>query len=571
MAWELLSASTKKGEYPWQSWADDPINLFYIKVDKTRIPVYDVRNLFYQLRYGNDHLTNLRAVGKYLSDCYGLDIHKLEEPLGEDFGRRVPSQLERPYFERYGIRDAYICAKAAEWINENIMQKWLDGKVSVTQIYSWGTVARHYFHLPKIAQITRYGKRLSVVFPNQWHKRIFESTYAGRSEAFYTGNVGSVFYNDVSSLYPTSIIQTQCLLIRDVQEWRGNADGLRGVRLNSQRFRDLTGYSYGWILGDFRTDSDLWGLPIKIGQNNWYVTGVLHNTLYNTLDLEAADAEILDVHAVLVPVFTSDSAFVNSMQKYELLTKVKLDNAFKSEIECHCIKSTINAASGILGKSHPSFAAQTNLPAYNVMLAQSHLFMSEIFHRFHTPDKPICYCDTDSLFWHRPIDQTIRLCEPYPDLPFQKLETVPLKIGVKGESRPEGTIIFRGKMYYQDENHLGFSAWKPFPQYFKKIVQEKPVKIGIERQISRKWRTRDGNVAAMKVGRWFIKKECWDIHKLKQIFRADDKRSRSSYDSYQLFLDGECVGSRAWTCCEATRRLGQTPWIAEIQNFSAIK
>jgi hypothetical protein len=47
-AWELLKASTQKGEYPWQNWADTPINLFYITIDKTRIPIYDIRIFFFQ-------------------------------------------------------------------------------------------------------------------------------------------------------------------------------------------------------------------------------------------------------------------------------------------------------------------------------------------------------------------------------------------------------------------------------------------------------------------------------------------------------------------------------------------
>lgn len=558
-AWELLNASTAQGEYPWQNWADEPINLFYITIDKTRIPIYDIRIFFHQLRHGNNYLTNLRAVGDYLSEYYAQDIHKLKSPLGQDFGKRAPTAEETPYFERYGIRDAFICAKAAQWVHQNILEKWLQGKTKITSIYSWGTVARHYFNLPKIAEVARYGRTLHIIFPNRWHEKIYESTYAGRAEALSTGNVGQVFYNDVSSLYPTAIIQTQCMLIRDVQQWQGDADDLYG-KLDTQTFYEQTGSPYGWILSDFKTESDLWGLPVKIGDNNVYVTGTLKNRLYSTLDLQASNAVITDVQAVLTPVFSSDPAFVNPMRKYEDLTKVKLASQYKSEIESHCIKSTINSASGILGKSHPNFGATTNIPAYNAMLGQSHLFMSEIFHRYHTQAHPVIYCDTDSLFWHKPIEEVIRKCTPYPSLPFQMLETVPLKIGVKGESQPEGTIIFRGKMYYQNENSLGFSAWKPFPQFFTRIIKEKPLDITVERQISRKWRTRDGNATALKIGRWFIKREHWNLEKLKQIFRADNKRQRDTYDSYELFLNDAHTTSRAWTAREALRKLGETPW-----------
>jgi hypothetical protein len=558
-AWELLHASTEQGLYPWQSWADEPINLFYIQIDKTRIPIYDIRIFFHQLRHGNNALTNLKAVGDYLSDYYNQDIHKLNAPLGEDFGKRAPTTEEKPYFEKYGIRDAFICAKGAQWIHENIINNWLQDAVLITRIYSWGTVAKHFFHLPKIATITRYGKRINIIFPNQWHKRIFESTYAGRSEAFYTGNVGQAFYNDVSSLYPTSIIQTQCMLIRDVEQWHSNTDGLYG-KLTWQNFYEQTGFPYGWILGDFKTDNDIWGLPVKVGENNWYITGTLKNHLYNTLDLQGSNAEITDVQAVLIPVFTKDPAFVNPMRKYEQLTKTKIANEYKSEIESHCIKTTINATSGILGKSRPNFGATTNIPAYNIMLGQSHLFMSEIFHRYHTQQHPIFYCDTDSLFWYQPIEETIRECQPYPSLPFQTLQTVPLKVTVKGESQPEGTIIFRGKMYYQNVDSLAFSAWKPFPRFFIETIKQKPTETTIERQISRKWRTRDGNAVTLKIGRWFIAREQWDLDKLKQIFRADDKRCRESYDSYQLFLDNNRLDSRAWTAREALLKLEKIPF-----------
>jgi len=557
-AWELLRAIDERGHAPWQNWSDKPINLFYIQIDRTRIPVYDVRSLFFQLRYGNTYLTNLRAVADYLSDFYGEDVHKLDEPLGEDFGKRAPAPSERRYFEAYGIRDAYICAKAAQWIHENILEKWLKSAVPITKIYSWGTVAKHFFNLPKINKVVRYGSRYYVEFPNLWHQRIFDSTFAGRSEAFATGNVGQVFYNDVSSLYPTSIIQTQCLLIRDVQQWHGKTDALLG-KINTERFFEATGTPYGWILGDFQVTDDLWSLPIKVGANNCYVTGTFRNMLYNSLDLEAGRAEVLNVDRVLVPVFADEHK--DLMKKYEQLTETKLQGTYASEIEKYCIKSTLNSTSGILGKSHPSFGDTTNIPAYNIMLGQSHLYMSEIFHKYHTAEHPIVYCDTDSFFWFRPVAETVRECEPYPTLPFQVLDTVPLKVEVKGKSRKEGTVIFRGKMYYQNKKSLAFSSWKPFPKFFYQIIKTRPTEITIERQVSRKWRTRDKKATTLKVGRWFIKEEPWNLQKLEEIFRADTKRWRPTNNSYALFLNDERADSRAWTIDETFDMLEKTAWI----------
>lgn len=561
-AWELLKASTEDGRYPWQAWADEPINLFYIQIDNTRIPVFDIRIFFHQLQYEHQFLSNLKALGHYLSEYYKQDIHKLPAPLGNDFGKRAPTAQERPYFEKYGVRDAFINAMAAEWVHTNILNNWLEGKIPITRLYSWGTIAKHFFNMPKIGEAKNYGKTRTLIFPNMWHQRIFQATFAGRAEAFTTGNVGQTYYSDVSSLYPTSIIATQCLLIKNVTQWHGPQDQLLG-KITWQNFYEHTGYPYGWLLGDFKTDSDIWALPLKIGNNNIYVTGKVKHTLYSTLDLEASHAEALDIQAVLIPEYSTDPAFINPMKKYEQLTQIKISGHYQSEVEKHCIKSTLNAASGTLGKSHPTFGPTTNLPAYNTMLAQSHLLMSQIFQMYHTPQHPVHYCDTDSLFWHEPIEKTIKECQPYPTLPFQILQTLPLKLDVKGTSRPEGCVIFRGKMYFENENSKAFSAWKPFPKYFSQIINARTTEATVERQICRKWQTRDTKAITLKIGRWFIKKEHWNLDKLKQIFRADPKRCRATYDSYQLFLEGKSQTSQAWTAQQAINKLAETPWKIE--------
>ena len=561
-AWELLNASDQRGQHPWQQWADRPINLFYIKIHRTKIAIFDTRIFFYQLRHGNNYLTNLKAVGEYLTQYYKEPIEKLPIPINppEEFGTRPPNLEEREAFKAYGIRDAFISAKAAQWIHENIINKWLGRRVSITKLFSWGTVAKHYFNLPKTNRIRRYGRIIKVEFPNQWHQQIYhKGTFAGRSEAFWTGNVGEAYYNDVSSLYPTSIIQSQCMLIKNVVQFHGNTDNLAG-QINWRKFYEVTGYPYGWIEGVFHTDDDLWGLPMKVGMNNWYVTGTRYG-ICHTLDLEASRAKIRHIKAVLVPEFEPKQA--HQMKRFEDLTMIKLDKKYKSEIEAFCIKNTTNSTSGILGKARPHFGDTTNIPSYNTLLAQSHLFMSHIFHRYHSPAHPVLYTDTDSFFWDRPVEEIIEDCRPYPTLPFQTLDTVPLEVGVRGSSRPEGTVLFRGKMYYQNENSMAFSGWKPFPRFFIEIIKTKPTEIYVERQVNRKWKTRDKAAVTLKVGRWFIKREHWSLNKLKQIFRADTKRHRPTQDSYQLFLDDRQEPSRSWTITEAIASIEKTPWIVD--------
>jgi hypothetical protein len=562
-AWELLNIGTARNKLPWQSWADEPVNLFYIHIGKMKIPVFDTRLFFYQLRYGNDYLTNLDAVSRYLSEYYATDIHKLPKPMGDQFGKRPPNQQEKPYFSKYAIRDAFISAKAGQWINENVIQKWLKNSVNITNLYSWGTVARHYFTLPKINEVRYYGKHGTVIqFPNLWHKQIYESTFAGRNEAYRTGTLEPQYYNDCDSLYPYALIKTQALLIKNVQTWNGSPEKLLG-KINCQKFYEVTGCPYGWIIGTFKTTDDLWGLPLKIGENNVYLTGTIRNKLYHTLDLEASNAEALEISTVLTPIF--DEAQKGTMQKFEELTRMKLEQKYTSEVEKFAIKNTINSTSGILGKSHPTFAEYTNIPAYNTLLAESHLTMSRLFHKF----APVTYTDTDSFFSSNPINETIELTAPYPTLPFQTLDTIPLRVGCRAQ--PEGnTVVFRAKMYWLNPKNLAFSGWKPFPSFFNKIVQAKTTTATIEKQLNRKFKTRDKSVAKLAVGRWLIKREEWNLEKLKQIFRADTKRQRSTYDSYTLFLNDKNAPSTSWNAQQLNELYGQTWQFNKVRPIMAL-
>ena len=548
-AWELLKVQDKKGRHPWQDWADKPINIFYINVGGVRRAIFDIRNFFYQLKYGKEYMGSLKILGDYLSEYYGKDIRKFPKPLGEDFGKRPPTEEEKPYFEKYGIRDAYISAMAAKWFYTNIIKGWLKNKVRFEQLYSWGTIARHYFDLPKINKVIYDGKKRKVIFPNKFHQEIFEGTYAGRSEAFHTGAVGKQFYNDVAGLYAVAIIWTQCLLIKNVELWHGDPTALLNKPTTSKLFYEVTGKPYGWIIGDFYTEDDLWGLPIsKEGYaHNYYVKGHVKNRIYHTLDLEASNAICTRIEDILVPVF--DPSQKPLMKKYEELSAIKMEKKYKSQVEKYCIKNTTNALSGTLGESHPSFSAITNIPAYDTLLAASHLIMSRMFHRYHSEKHPITYTDTDSFFWDKPVEGLFEELHPFPTLPFQIFKTIPVEIGVKGEPDEHGTAIFRGKLYYQNAEKavMAIGGWKPFPKSFVQIVQNKLKQCIVEIQKSRKWKTRDKAVATLEMGRWRIVPYDWNYDKIRRIFKADDKRKRETYDSYKLFLENRSIGSEAWT------------------------
>ena len=553
-AWELLGACNKKGQYPWPNWLDDPKNLFWIQIAQKRIPVYDTRCLFSVLSDDKSQLSSLKRLGSYLSKFYDVDAEKLDHPLGDDFGKRAPTPDEWPAFAKYGIRDAYITALAGRWLEENVMKTWLKGKVPIEEIYSWGTVARKYLELPNVGTI-KYRKpdgALGIGYRTGWPNMILDMTTAGRADAFVTGNVGKAFYNDVTSLYPIAAIHTQAMLIKDLQLWNGDKTRLLGP-VTWERFYEVTGAPYGWILGDFHTDDDIWGLPVKREDNNWFCTGDFRESLYHTLALEAANADAIRIHQILLPTYATknDLKYHNSMENYERLTIIKLDKIYKGDVQKHCIKSTINAATGVLGQAEPTIKQWTNPLAYNTLLAESHLIMSQLFHQHQSETHPIFYMDTDSFFWDQPVEKTLGFLEPYPTLPFQVDNPLPLTVGVKGESGPEGCVIFRGKMYYLNHELRAYSAWKPKPEYFNQIVEGHLKECDVERQVSRKWKTKDKTAKPLKIGRWFVKKEHWNFATTKRIFRADPKRCRVTRDSYQLFLNGESQTSRAWTRDEA--------------------
>ena len=349
-----------------------------------------------------------------------------------------------------------------------------------------------------------------------------------------------------------------------LESYDGPTNKLLEPKFTWQRFSEVTGKPFGWILGDFRTDDDLWALPIRGRNNNWYLTGQFDRFLYHTLDLEASSVEILKIRHVFLPVFSNkEDKFTNSMRMYEELARRKLLGEYKDEIEKACIKNTLNAASGYLGRSHPTVGLETNPAAYSTVLAQSHLDMSRIFHRYHTPNHPIEYTDTDSFFWYQPVNTTFETVYPYPNLPFQVIESFPINIVVKGESRIEGIQIHRGKMYFQNPESYACAGWKPYRDDYRRICEELPTTTTVQIQVSRRWRTKDHRAARLKTGRWYIAEDKYNLAKLKQLFRADKKRRRETYDSYQLCLDNEKRSSRAWTLDEysgyATTYVASTP------------
>jgi len=174
--YEKVMHPWKKIRY-WESFSEKPIAHFYIPYIKEftrrgekkqkirRVCVFDIRAFFHQMRYKNYSLGSVEAAGAFLTDQYRLEcgrdhstcLHKLAHPLGEEFGLRAPKPEEMKYFERYAMRDAEITFHAGRWFYENILSKYCPG-VRFEELYSFGTLARHYFNYPKINEGYRIGR-----------------------------------------------------------------------------------------------------------------------------------------------------------------------------------------------------------------------------------------------------------------------------------------------------------------------------------------------------------------------------------------------------------------------------
>ena len=115
---------------------------------------------------------------------------------------------------------------------------------------SVGTVAKEVFNFPVRLEKRPRNNNQFIIPPLEDRVRRF--TFGGRSECFKTGYMESIYYNDVKSLYPRSMLATRCLQITGAKECELSELDITG------RVAD----AYGWIEGYFQTNNELVG-PAK--------------------------------------------------------------------------------------------------------------------------------------------------------------------------------------------------------------------------------------------------------------------------------------------------------------------
>ena len=471
----------------------------WIKYGKAKIHVVDAQPLL--SGFGMRRLADAGSM---------IGIPKLAKPewLGM---RNCETEAEHAQFLEYAKADAVITSRIVRWLIENY-------DADPVKYISAGTIAGHYFNFPRRLKLLKVGN-WSQVKLSPFESLVKAYTFAGRSEGFVTGYTRSAIYNDVSSLYPCSIVATRALQIK----------GARPCNLGDlAASHDLDEKRYGWIEGDFRTSNDMWGLPVR-GTRNYYMTGNVSG-LYSTFDIVASTAEILNARRCYIPIFREDQT---EHERYADMLMKKLEGTFGAH-EKGYYKAILNAVSGKLGQSHP-ISEKSNFLAYNTLLGHSHLIMSKLFDKC---TLQILAMDTDSIFSQQ--DMSGKWFEV-----SDGERSFPIKMDVKGRG---DLAFFRSKRYIMrgDLNCFGSHGWRYFLEDYLRLFDGTLTELDTRIDIKHTLLTRQKEALKMAKGRWRTRPERLDFEKIKSLLTADDKRKRETYDSYSLVMEKKSVHSDAW-------------------------
>lgn len=470
-----------------------------IKYGSTKITVYDARPLLQNLGLRN------------LADCGNLiGYPKLVKP--EWLGiRKWQTETECTEFLEYAKADAVITSRIVQWIYEKF-------KADPELHASAGTLARDTFQMPK--RLKRDKKKSPNLSPLEL--KVKQNCFAGRSEGFVTGFIPNTVYNDVVSLYPCSLVATRGLEIT----------GAEHCEFEDLVLDDLNTLNYGWIDGIFKTENDLWALPLR-GKNNFYATGDRISGFYHTFDLAAAKAKVVAISQCYQPIFETRSAQIHN--RYADVLLKRLEGKMESD-EKMLSKAVLNSLTGKLGQSHP-IASTSNFSAYNTVLAHSNLIMSKLFDKCRSQ---VLAMDTDSIF-----SQT-DMSGKYFELTDGD-RTFPIKMDAKGKG---DLAFFRSKNYIMRTNEgkyvFGRHGWTYWLEDFLKLHEGNITELVTRKDIKHTLLVREREALKMAKGRWRTKVVTLNLAKLKELLNADIKRRRADYDSYGLVMAKKNVSSRAW-------------------------
>lgn len=454
-------------------------------------------------------LFSLARVGEY------LNVHKLDREALSGIAIGEGKEIAQDFID-YAMRDAEITYKLAEYILKtfnysNPRDLYTPAGFSVKSMGIPNTYKKinGKLNIPKEHSIIRYN-----------------STYAGRSECFINGYLENYSYLDVASLYPTATLISKVLNIKDIIECDPS-----DINLSDPLNYD----NYGWVYGTFQSDKDIWGIPRRYKLNNnfkqiRYGTGISQG-FYHSHDLLSANAKAIKITKAYKPVFTDRLC----TQKYEDLYFKKINKKYKDESEKLLTKIILNSLTGKLAQNHPVPAPYCNYPAYNTIVATSHLIMSNIMDLI--PHNLIAGMDTDSVFVPDYIDLKGELFN---------VDSYPIILDVKHE--PEDLIYFRAKQYlYKSGDVYASHGWRyrrdEFKQLWKVIMNNET--INVTKEIRRTLHTREKDALDLPLGWWLNSYRIKDQNDLIVLTRADKKRKREDYNSYLLAQEHEYSTSKS--------------------------
>jgi len=480
---------------------------------KLTVKVMDIITLCQQLGLG--------SLAK--SSAFLVKEGRLKEPKLSKKWLNYPNHHKR--FEDYAKHDAFITYKMWEFLKELGV---------TTGTYSFATVSKLFFDIPK-RNPTRH-KRIII---SSVERRIGKFCFAGRNECFQNGFHDYAYYNDVSSLYPASMLITKCLTIDHIEKCKFEDLAL------PRKLDDVE--NYGWIDGVFSSDNDLWGLPIRMYDRNYYIKGFVQG-LYNTFDLVSANAKIHQVYKCYKPVFRKGLNSIHNKYLEKFMEKRSKNITIPRK---KYLKSLLNTLSGKLGQQRPVIARHTNFPAYSTLLAYSHYIMRWLMNDCHGK---IIGMDTDSIFSNLKMEGE-----------FYNINNIPIEMDLKGE----GKLFFaRSKMYawvgttkYKNAWHGWRYNYKDYPKLINEIYASKkiPNKISILMQKKKTLKTREKSLANLPSGYWFDIERDLSAFDILMLMKCDDKRSRYNFNSLELLKDRQFSDSISYTsnnlpCEEIGRR-----------------
>jgi len=470
-----------------------------------------------------------------LGDCGAhLGIPKLDKPTY--LGKRAWKPEEKDYFVAYALRDAVITSRIVRWMRENL------NNADPAELVSSGSLAKRFFAFPK-----RLTRKKKTVLLTTFEANVQLNTFAGRSEGFMTGVKDGVFYNDVGSLYPCSMVAMRAMNIRSFKKCNVADLDLTG----DLKITEDDKCHYGWVEGFFETHNDLWSLPVR-GNRNFYMTGKVYG-LFNTFDIGAAKAKPLYINRAWMPTFRTDQARHKFFAKWLLK---RLNNEV-TDVQKRFIKAVWNSSSGKLGQRKPMPATTSNFLAYNLLLGHSHLIMSKAFDlSIAMGGKPLAM-DTDSIF------STVPMTKKMFDVSDGEI-SVPVNMDVKGinfddEISAGRLAFFRSKRYIlwdtsRDEVFgknpcFGRHGWRYPREDFIPLFHGKIDSLTTRVDIKHTLMTQVKAAKELILGHWRTEVKTLDLAKIKLLLTADNKRNRGAkenYDSYQLVRDGRSIYSKAW-------------------------